>query len=57
MSTSNAEEKVAKFNELKNKFMTTVLDSKDLSKVFINPVFKADGKFVLIGFEIVATEK
>jgi len=56
ISTSNAEEKVAKLNELRDKALPMVANELGMPKV-ITPQFKADGDNILIGAELVATEK
>ena len=55
ISTSNAEEKVAKLNELK----TRTIEMFGASPGFVNAanlMFKADGNDVLIGVEIIVKE-
>jgi len=56
ISTSNAEEKVAKLNELRDKALPMIANELGMPKV-ITPQFKADGDNILIGVELITTEK
>lgn len=52
VSSSDAEAKAAKLNELKDKAMV----ASGMSKMF-NPIIKAEGNMILVGIEIVAEER
>lgn len=52
VSSSDAEAKAAKLNELKDKAMAL----SGMSKMF-NPMIKAEGNMILVGIEIVAEER
>jgi hypothetical protein len=57
ISTADAEQKAAKFNELKDKiFAVQEIQDMQESKMF-NPVIKADGNAVLIGMEVYAPDQ